>query len=92
MKMRIIDYENGHIQKLRTFVIVCMFVFPSVHMVTFSYRLKTRLSGQITEHVVSLLFLKADSSSIISLLYDYLIVCFCQMLITLSYDFIVLLQ
>jgi len=92
MKRHIIDYENDQIQKLRTFVIVCMFVFPSVHVVTFSYRLKTKLIGHITEYVVSLLFLKADSSSIISLLYDYLIVCFCQMFFTPSCHFIVLLQ
>jgi len=39
MKRHIIDYENGQMQKLRTFVIVCMFVFPSVHMATFSNRL-----------------------------------------------------
>jgi len=77
MKRRIIDYENVQIQKLRTFVIVCMFVFPSVHMVSLGIDFKTKLSGHINEYVVSILFLKADSSSIISLFYDYLIVCFC---------------
>jgi hypothetical protein len=45
-------------------------------------QLKTKLSGHVTEYVVSLLFLKAYPSSVISLLYDYLIVCFCHMYYT----------